>query len=741
MSVPRIYLGAYSGAYPENYTQQSYNDFDNIWDVVWDSFNSGMHEFEHHVHYSYYFEGGTKMIGIMGGSHEKHPIVLTTEREAGSLGEGETPLHNDGFDHSSILRFRSWPSLTKPGYLEGNDVINKTTGQVGKLTLNITYTIPDHFNEIKEIAAANKSKVNGWTTTHLWFCTNPEIECMQMTGYYSIVRSPNLDFMGYHYLSYESAGLSKVLYENSPFSEVSFIFEPSTLKMIASSAYQTFPTYYFDAQNNSLVHTTENYGHLLVRSLTKIVLAEFADIEVNTVIHHNVYDPKRGNLLIDLAHMQDEWGLDWWIVVVASEISMTLFQGLWGAATVGFSLLMILFSIVIGIILSITVHRPLAMIARDMNKVATLSLEDIDMPKSYSKYDEVLQLQHAFKVMIAKLREYKTFLPSAIFEAEFQEVETAGDVSEIESECNSNATGSSANAMANRFSSTNLTKRKSGNVFGPRLEELTQTVLAVRLHYIDSILSKVDHKLYISLHGEYLSNVSEICLSHGASMERFSYNEFIFSFSDPISACLTSFKLVKRLDMLSHIERPEHEKINFSYGIGIAHGSAYRGVLGNADMRQRTLFGRTIDFAKLLAETNRKWSTNILIDEALKEAINKKAMTRPITEARLPYEIANDTCFELIPAVEQKYDEWFYELKTKSQIEAYDIYQAAYSEMLEESYEHAQKLFSQFQDIYPDDLVVQQMIKKCTANIIRSKADGLTLNIRRVFRRRQQSST
>lgn len=107
-------------------------------------------------------------------------------------------------------------------------------------------------------------------------------------------------------------------------------------------------------------------------------------------------------------------GVDWFFVF--SEPKMNYIGDMIIAIIVGLSasLLIVIVGVILGVVSSIRIVKPLNNLIEQFSSVSDMNLENINI--SHSNFKEISLLQHHFESMVAKVKHYRSFIPSYLID-------------------------------------------------------------------------------------------------------------------------------------------------------------------------------------------------------------------------------------------------------------------------------------------------------------------------------------
>uniref|UniRef100_A0A7S1KKP7 Guanylate cyclase domain-containing protein n=1 Tax=Percolomonas cosmopolitus TaxID=63605 RepID=A0A7S1KKP7_9EUKA len=748
MKLPRMFSHGFS-SYTDTQTVTFGNTTDELerrWKSVWNAFSKSMYEWDYHVHYTYYTvpqdtDSWMRMVGVMGGSWQKHQIK---PEYAIPPPLGSEPEHNSGFDHAKILRYHAGWGNESPTRLLGQNVINATTGQVTSwTTLNVTYDGGTNQYDI----VRNTPLQYGWMSTSLWHCQSVAHTCMQMTGYFEKEFDSDGNLRGWHYIAYETPGFYSSFEDISKGNGITFLMEKASKKLLAVGSEQK--TYYQKEDGSLAIHTYDTFPDSLVNVAGLRVIENVDHSIVNLPQQMGLtHRGKRYN--VDAYYYEDGFGIQWYIISVTDEVESVAVPVVLGTMTGLASFIFIFLFILFGCLACLTVRRNMVSIIKNLRHIELMQLKEVRLRKPYTS--EFAQITTALHHLKNRMQEYRAFLPNSILEAsttgsEINEVTTDDDTvslssnedddkkSQIAQETKKKRLSVQKKYIGSRTELDELGKssfgfhnRDSLNAsmdprFNCNLQVRPMTLLVVEIHNVDVVLECLDWNQFTFQHGEYLASMTKISSAHKGSLDYFSHKYYGYYFKSPVLAAKAALKMEKRLNQLNQVGMEDYSNVPFLFSIGVATGETFIGTLGNQRMKNKIIFGESKKRAENLSKANQKWQTSVLCDQSTRHAIRDIVMTRPVTQIEMS--LGRVDAFEVIEVIQHVQDEWMYEIQHELHNKRFELYEEGYKHLVANNLEEALRLFLQFRKDNPQDKVVGKMISSCNAQLIQARARRL----------------
>jgi len=185
-------------------------------------------------------------------------------------------------------------------------------------------------------------------------------------------------------------------------------------------------------------------------------------------------------------------------------------------------------------------------------------------------------------------------------------------------------------------------------------EERFITVLFSDIAGFTTLSEKLPPKELVNLINEYLSEMTDIILSHNGIIDKYEGDAIMAEFGVPIfykdhalKACITALDMQKRLNELS--EKWEQTGLpGLKSRIGINSGNMIVGNMGSKKVFDYTALGDEVNLASRLEGANKLYGTNIMINESTNDLVKDELLTRPLDLIRVKGKQKPVQVFELI---------------------------------------------------------------------------------------------
>eukprot|EP01012_Entosiphon_sulcatum_P025015 TRINITY_DN30280_c0_g1_i1.p1 TRINITY_DN30280_c0_g1~~TRINITY_DN30280_c0_g1_i1.p1 ORF type:complete len:814 (+),score=83.78 TRINITY_DN30280_c0_g1_i1:26-2443(+) len=397
-------------------------------------------------------------------------------------------------------------------------------------------------------------------------------------------------------------------------------------------------------------------------------------------------------------------------------------------------LTVVVLAICVLVVLSIAVFatRPLYRLASEMGVVGDLELAP--HLSVASRFSEICAIQQQFESMKKRLTEYKSYMPSAIFDS----AQHTGNGSD--SAASYRGPGKSRTPRANlphqlevvrSFGSNgslnemlHTPKAKRTDPKSPGLRRLLEiglmqrsaTVLVVDSDGFNRRLDRDPLWDVARLHGLYVEQAVFCVQRNGGTVDgifgdRFSasWNTFTAKHQHSESACICALEIQTGISRISDTAdcsegTGSHSSAAlasvFSVRVAVTSGRVTYGRMGCESLRTMAVVGTPINFAHLLVRHCKKCQVRIVVDHAVYEAANACVQLRPIdivdysTSDATPR--SSDASFprhRVIYELQSEYatatGEWMYVLSQQAREQEQDVLSTAFNSLLRRDYSAA----------------------------------------------------
>eukprot|EP00668_Euglena_longa_P024374 GGOE01030433.1.p1 GENE.GGOE01030433.1~~GGOE01030433.1.p1 ORF type:complete len:996 (-),score=297.12 GGOE01030433.1:178-2808(-) len=370
------------------------------------------------------------------------------------------------------------------------------------------------------------------------------------------------------------------------------------------------------------------------------------------------------------------------------------------AAATGWTIAVVFAILIVVLLLSawgtVRITRSLTHIIELMEDVAEMRVEDLELPQN-SHVTEVARIQSAFRVLIARLTEYKGYMPAGLFERE-EEEEEEGEESMLKHDIDTKSDISNDNPSSNRSKTTEVKHQLSTsldastsiqprqrvrigvapNSSSSRSTKKNVAALCLNIVGFRDVMDKVADGLTSSIFNQYVTAVHESVSQGRGNVDCILGDQIFVTFnahipcSDPATACAAA-----SLELQSQLCHRIGDRLKFQ--IGVSFGAAFTGTVGYSKFKSMVTVGWPMKVASLLAHLSQFENGTVLADATLVERAKYLYSLKPVELVHLPkltaggHTIAPSSRVYLLQSRKQlEEDEWLYQLERASPTSDWD---------------------------------------------------------------------
>jgi hypothetical protein len=423
-----------------------------------------------------------------------------------------------------------------------------------------------------------------------------------------------------------------------------------------------------------------------------------------------------GNVFVDAIYMSDDTGLEWIAVIATEETAIIGTYVTIIAIVAALSFCAATLGLILGIISTTLVTRPLVKVVNELMLVQDMQLDEVDM-NSHPIFQELRSIQKTFFTTVKRLKEYKAFLPSYILSRDFGEEE---DDEEYEKSFHSKTSirGSRQTSNLSDVISSTDSKRSKSKGLGVEIREIS-------IVYIEIMnLDKMDHVLLpgevTTWHGNLLNEVLNVSKKTKGDLTHFDERHFMLTWNATKSLKKHCVFACAAATMIKQYVNQLDADIGFDVKVSAVTGKATCGTIGTHSKRVFCIYGYLKEQAESLCKLNSILGTTVLINEDMYQTatITTEFEVRPIIKVIMKGKKSNaeQNTFELLARKKKHTDaEWMYEMDAK--IEKYLLFTKAYTEAENGNIRGAIELLQQHAEQDPSDLVAAKLIQMYEATL------------------------
>eukprot|EP01012_Entosiphon_sulcatum_P022146 TRINITY_DN2705_c0_g1_i13.p1 TRINITY_DN2705_c0_g1~~TRINITY_DN2705_c0_g1_i13.p1 ORF type:complete len:890 (+),score=123.55 TRINITY_DN2705_c0_g1_i13:24-2672(+) len=414
--------------------------------------------------------------------------------------------------------------------------------------------------------------------------------------------------------------------------------------------------------------------------------------------------------------------------------------------TVGLCSLVLAIVVLAAAVFSFLVTRPLAVLASQMQRVAEMELSEEnarsgDVP--ISRLREVREIQSQFRVMTNRLKEYKAFMPAAVFTKSSKGVPRKGNLPKRESYLDSGSDTSDhpaefddfdsggrrnsgtrgiSTAPASRTEGTGRANAPStssavgtGRVLGLGLSHRSGTVMICDTDGLNERLQEMALRDVVTLHGMYVQAVSSAVARTGGALDGFqgdrlfaSWGAFSRVAQHSAAASKAALEIQSTIGKVPPAEaRTQLEPApatpstaNSSAAIasgarplcvriGLSAGGFAAGRMGCDTVRSFAVVGQVVTRCHLLARHAKTCKVATLVDTNVFENAKSAALMRPVDVIETARNEGPKLVYQVVREFRQTNDEWMYTLSEQERDQKRDALQQACDHLMRKEFQAA----------------------------------------------------
>ncbi len=225
-----------------------------------------------------------------------------------------------------------------------------------------------------------------------------------------------------------------------------------------------------------------------------------------------------------------------------------------------------------------------------------------------------------------------------------------------------------------------------------------------------TISEKLTPPQLVALLNEYLSEMTDIILSYGGTVDKYEGDAIMAFYGAPhhmddhaLKACLASIDMKKRLKEMQE-EWASRGENPLSARMGMNTGDAVVGNMGSKTRMDYTAMGDSVNLASRLEGANKHYSTNAMISESTYDRARDFLEVRKLDRIRVVGKSEPVTIYELLGRKGNLPDRMY---------EMLDIYTQGLDNFANREWKRARSLFKQALKVIPDDGPSQTYVERC----------------------------
>jgi class 3 adenylate cyclase len=337
------------------------------------------------------------------------------------------------------------------------------------------------------------------------------------------------------------------------------------------------------------------------------------------------------------------------------------------------SLVILFVAIVIIVIASRRILRPLAQISTDMNRIQNLEIDETIKHSSF--FYEIDTIGSALGSMKHGLKAFSKFVPVTLVKQLI-------------------ATGTGAELSG---------------------EKRRLTMMFTDIEGFTTISESMKTEALLQHISEYLDHLTTIILGENGTVDKY-IGDAIMSFwgapiSDPnheLHGCRAALLCVRRLETLN-ANWSKEGKPELRTRFGLSSGDVSVGNMGSRERMNYTVLGDAVNLASRLESINKYYGTRVIIGEDTFEAVKTHFLTRPVDVVAVKGKVKGVRIYELMAGLPGEPDI----APSEKEIICKQLTERAFKAYLSRDFGAAQSLYEQLAEAFPEDQLAQVFIERC----------------------------
>jgi len=532
-----------------------------------------------------------------------------------------------------------------------------------------------------------------------------------------LLDSSSTNVLGYYGLGATTDSLNQFLESQAKDDgSVIAIIEASTSYMIATS--DPSVTLFRQRSNDIDRYDGSKAENERIRAMLKFARSKYGNSfnRAGTEKHFDIFKLNDRYQALNLGRLQDNYGMDWIIVqslpMVTFYRNMYISIGIMASAT----LVLLVISVLVSFLAAKLFMKPILNMMKLAEAIKMLQLEKVEqrLAKDDGFFTEIKVMRNTFSSMIARLKQFKQFIPDHILT--IIEAEVSADVfnEKVANDQQSSGSPPSRRSSIDSSSSNESVMRLNTGIVNRALKSALVssniTVMTVRFSEFLEVLEQYSAgdisetaKDLLAAMKDCIRDSNGQLVSLSSSKAVIVWNSFITQHDHKTRACKTANAALDALKKLQQNWAAKQLPI-LDLSIGISSGPVFYGNIGSDSTKFFTIIGHAAKNANRLCFRSAETGVHVLVSEDVHEAVKEEFLLRPIEAGA--YELGEM----------RGGDEWVEDLNRESG-DKWSEYRMGYELMRSGDYEQALEVFYRFYSKNPEDIVCSQMISQCKNNL------------------------
>ncbi len=339
------------------------------------------------------------------------------------------------------------------------------------------------------------------------------------------------------------------------------------------------------------------------------------------------------------------------------------------------SLGILLVAVIIIIVTSRRILRPLALISSDMARIQRLDIDE--SVKHASFFYEIDKIGGALASMKHGLKAFSKFVPVTLV----KQLIASGTGAELGGE-----------------------KRKL-------------TMMFTDIEGFTTISESMQTEALLQHISEYLDNLTTIILGQGGTVDKYIGDAIMSFWGAPISdaeheahACRAALLCVRELKELN-AKWASQGKPELHTRFGISSGEVSVGNMGSRERMNYTVLGDAVNLASRLEGINKYYGTRIIVGGDTCEVVKAQFSMRPVDVVAVKGKARGVPIYELLAGLPEDPDV----PPSAEQLRSKELTEQAFAAYLSRDFQTAASLYQRLADTFPDDELGPLFVKRCEA--------------------------
>mmetsp|Transcript_3872 Transcript_3872/g.5727 ORF Transcript_3872/g.5727 Transcript_3872/m.5727 type:complete len:781 (+) Transcript_3872:32-2374(+) len=427
------------------------------------------------------------------------------------------------------------------------------------------------------------------------------------------------------------------------------------------------------------------------------------------------FETKSHYVRVKMTRGENIRGIDWFTVNLFPKSYFINNMLITAGVFLGVGLLLIIISTIIICIGSHVVTKPITGLAKQMEVVKTMQLDQVDKSKT-SYFSEIKRIQYSFYEMIDKISTYRGFIPDHILVSleKGKKPEKKKDAKKVVPTLNDEVqsqSGTSQTASYRRLSSRSLKSIKSrfsSGLFAIGLSNKSCTLVTIKLN-TNERLKREPAQGVVKQHSELLSSIRNIIKKKKGVITSFDSETIRIIWNGVVTN-----KNHKRLafESAEKIKVLLKDSAFKKFVIGVTIGDVSIGNMGNDQSKALVVVGDPVELLNSLVVFVEERG---LMEEGLIVSDEESIEDCGLYTYRLiqPFNInkrKGHVC-EIGLRSTMKDDEWLYEMAQLEKLKKWDKFNDGYREYVSKNYEEATESLKNYLDTVDKDTVAESLLE------------------------------